>query len=330
VPTEFKSEHASNKLDGKLVYFVKSTVNNDTAMIVSFDGRYLDKAGVRIAPDDRGFLFGDGVYEVVRSHRGRLFRWQDHQQRFLHGLRELRIGGVDVGSLESAARQLLRQNGLEREEATVYLQATRGAGPRTHRFPPPGTLPTVYIEAKPFTPPIEARQKGAAAIIVPDQRWGRCDIKSINLLANVLANQQAFEAGAVEAIFSRDGFLLEGSHSSILFVKDNVLVYPPLTNFILPGVTREVVLSLAAGESIAIECRACRESEIFDFQEVLMVGTGSEIIPLTKVNDREIGDGKPGPVALRLQRAFQELIGTSQEHSELSPTEQGRGPAVKP
>jgi D-alanine transaminase len=276
-------------------------------MVVFFNGEFLEKENVAISPDDRGFLFADGVYDVVRAYRGRLFRWQEHLDRLAHGLKELRIEGVSLGGLEKIAFQLLKENGLEAAEATLYLQITRGATLRSHRFPPQGTIPTVYAEANPFTPPIELRKKGASAIIVPDERWGRCDIKTINLLPNTMANQRAFEAGAFEAIFARDGLLLEGSHSSILFVKDDALLCPPLTNFILPGITRNVVLSLASTESISVHIRPCLENEVAEFQEILMLGTTSEIVPITKVNGISVGTGVPGRIARKLQSAFRRI-----------------------
>jgi D-alanine transaminase len=273
-------------------------------VIVHFNGKFLSKSGVAISPDDRGFLFADGLYEVVRAYRGHLFKCSAHLERLSYGLKELRISGADVLSLEHVAARLLLDNGLQKSEATIYFQVTRGTAPRTHRFPPTGTPPTVYVEAKPFLPPLEERQKGVAAMLMPDQRWSRCDLKTIGLLPNILAHQRAREAGAFEAIFCRDGLLQEGSHSSILFVKDSVLIAPPQTNRILPGITRQVLFELAESESIKVEIRPCRESKLFDFHEVLMAGTASEIIPIIKVNGRKIGTGAVGPVAQRLQRAF--------------------------
>jgi D-alanine transaminase len=226
-----------------------------------------------------------------------------------HGLKELKITGCDPSTLESVANRVLKENGLEHSDAKLYIQVTRGAAPRTHRFPPAGTPPTVYLEATPFTSPTELQEKGVAAIIVPDQRWGRCDIKTVCLLANTLASQQAAEAGAYEAIFRRDGVLQEGTHSSILFVKDNFLIAPPPTVFMLPSVTRNVVLSLAHEESIRTTIEPCLERELWAFQELLMLGTGSEIIPITTVNRRKIGTGVPGPITRKLQRAFQRLVG---------------------
>jgi D-alanine transaminase len=279
-----------------------------SAMLVYFNGDYLPKSEVAISPDDRGFLFADGVYDVIRVYRGKLFKCAEHLQRMAHGLKELKITGCDPSTLESVANCVLKENSLEHSEAKVYIQITRGAAPRTHKFPPAGTPPTVYLEATPFSPPIELQEKGVAAIIVPDQRWGRCDIKTICLLANTLASQQAAEASAYEAIFRRDGVLQEGTHSSILFVKDNFLIAPPLTVFILPSVTRNVVLSLAHEESIRTTIEPCLERELWGFQELLMLGTGSEIIPITTVNGRKIGAGVPGPITRTLQNSFRRLV----------------------
>ena len=274
-------------------------------MVVWFNGEYVAKEKVTISPDDRGFLFGDGVYEVIRSYHGRLFKFAEHLQRLATGLKELRVEGVDLPAIEAAAVRLIAENDLGNKEAMVYIQVTRGAAPRTHEFPPAGTEPTIYVEARPLLAPENERRNGVAAILVSDQRWSRCDIKSINLLPNILAQQRAREAGAYEAIFTRDGLLQEGSHSSILFVKDGVLVAPPLTNRILPSVTRKVVMELAAEVSIKAELRPCRESELFDFDEILMVGTASEAIPITSVNGKNIRGGYVGPVARKLQKAFE-------------------------
>src|SRR5436190_15926651 len=238
-------------------------------MLVYFNGQFVQKSQVAISPDDRGFLFADGVYDVIRSYQGKLFKPLEHLERLAHGLQALRIDGIDVQSLQPVAQQLLVQNKLESADAVVYFQVTRGAAPRTHEFPPAGTPPTVYVQAQAYSRPTAQQDNGTAAILVADQRWSRCDIKSIGLLPNILARQQAHEAGAFEAIFTRDGLLQEGSHSSILFVKKDVLICPTLTNRILPSITRNVVVNCVA-ESIENDTRSCREGELFTFDEVMM------------------------------------------------------------
>ena len=277
-------------------------------MLVYYNGRYVQKSEVAISPDDRGFLFADGIYEVIRVYRGKLFKCAEHLERMAYGLKELKISGCDPSTFESVANRILKENGIDHSDAKIYIQITRGAAPRSHTFPAAATPPTVYLEATPFTSPTQLQEKGVAAIVVPDQRWGRCDIKTVCLLPNTLASQQAAEAGAHEAIFRRDGVLQEGTHSSVLFVKDNYLMAPPLTVFILPSVTRSVVLSLAHEESIRTTIQPCLEGELWGFQELLMLGTGSEIIPITTVNRRKIGDGSPGPITRKLQSAFRRLV----------------------
>lgn len=279
-------------------------------MIVYYNGRFMEKSEVAISPDDRGFLLADGVYEVIRSYLGRLFKCPEHLERFDYGMKELQIHAVEVGSLEPVAKRLVDENKLAGSDAVVYLQVTRGAAPRSHGFPPTGTPATVYVEVKPYSAPKELQENGAKAILAPDQRWSRCDIKTVGLLANVLAHQKAREAGAFEAILYGQGLLHEGTHSSILFVKRDVLVCPPLTNRILPSVTRSVVIELAATEKIEVEIRSCSEGELFEFDELLMLGTGVEIVPITEVNGRKIRHGHPGPVTKRLQNAFRSLAGT--------------------
>jgi D-alanine transaminase len=277
-------------------------------MTVYYNGRFLKKSEVAISPDDRGFLLADGVYEVIRSYRGRLFKCAEHLERLAHALKELRIEGVDARNLEEAAKHLVEENKLTEGDALVYIQVTRGAAPRSHEFPPSGTPPTVYAQARGYESPRQLQENGATAMLAPDQRWSRCDIKAIGLLANVLAHQRAREAGAFEAILCRDGLMQEGSHSSILFVKKDTLICPPLTHRILPSITRSVVIELAAAESIEVEIRSCREGELLGFDEVLMLGTGTEIVPITAINDQKIRHGYVGPITRRLQSAFRRLV----------------------
>ena len=276
-------------------------------MIVYYNGQHLQKSAVAISPDDRGFIFADGVYDVIRAYRGNLFRCSDHLERLAFGLKELRIEGLDAGELEEVFQQLLEKNDLMASDAVVYVQVTRGAAPRSHEFPGTGTMPTVYAQAKAFSAPAEQQENGAAAILVADERWSRCNIKTIGLLPNVLAYQRAREAKAFEAIFYRDGLLQEGSHSSILFVRKDVLICPPLTNRILPSVTRKVILELAQAESIEAEVRQCPEAELPQFDEIIMLGTGVEIVPITAVNGQKIRHGYVGPVTRKLQAAFRNL-----------------------
>jgi D-alanine transaminase len=277
-------------------------------MLIYLNGKFIDKSAASISPDDRGFLFADGVYEVIRSYQGRLFKCMEHLQRLAFGLREIGITGIDTQTLAPISQELLSENGLGQTDAIVYIQVTRGVARRQHHFPPTGTAPTILIETRPFSSPVPKQEAGVNAILVPDERWSRCDIKAIGLLPNVLANQKAMEAGAFEAIFSYDGLLQEGSHSSILFVKDNTLIAPPLTNRILPSITRSIVLSLAGASCIVTEIRPCHEYELLQFDEILMLGTGSEIMPITGVNNYPIADGAVGRITRQLQIAFRRFV----------------------
>ena len=181
--------------------------------IVFFNGSYLDRDQVRISPDDRGFLFADGIYEVVRFYGGRPFELQAHLARMVDGLRSLRIEGVEAGTIETVVSELRDRNGLSDSDALLYLQITRGVAPRVHHFPDEKTEPTVFASIRAFSPSVDPTV-GAAVITAPDHRWTRCDIKSVALLPNCMASQDAHEAGAIEAVLVRDGVALEGTRSS--------------------------------------------------------------------------------------------------------------------
>jgi D-alanine transaminase len=276
-------------------------------MIVYFNGRLIPKEDVRISPDDRGFLFADGVYDVIRSYDGRLFRAEDHFRRMDRSLRELLIDGPDLDDLRDAVEQLIRCNDLGRGDAKLYIQITRGVAPRRHTFPGGETPPTVYASAVPFHPPHEKWKHGVRIILVPDIRWARCDIKSVALLPNVLASQQARESGAEEAVFVRDGVITEGSHTNFCAVFDGQLVTHPKSNYILAGIMREVVLDLCGELGIPFREFPIFEGELRKADELMVLGTTSEIMPVVQVDDWKVGDAKPGPITTKLQRAFREM-----------------------
>lgn len=275
--------------------------------IVHLDGQFLPAHEARVSVDDRGFLFGDGVYEVTRAIRGVLFAEEAHWRRLEAGLAELRIRppeGFTREHVRALSERLLQENGLTGGEATVYLQLTRGAAPRVHAFPPAGTRATLYLSAAPFQIPWDVRAAGVKAISLPDLRWGRCDLKTVNLLPNVLAKQQAKEAGAWEAVLVRDGHLTEGASTTALVVLDGALHTHPLGPRILPGVTRDVVLRLARAEGLAVVERAVPLDTRARWQELLLLGTTTDVQPVVTLDGQPVGDGRPGPVARRLQRAL--------------------------
>ena len=272
---------------------------------VYFNGQFLSKTDVRISPDDRGFLFGDGIYEVVRTYDGTFFALGPHLDRLRYGLRETLITGVDVAGLEAALPELIRRNDLAKGDATVYVEISRGAAPRTHHFPDPAVPATVYAQAGRFTPKGDPAV-GIATITVPDIRWARCDIKTVQLLPNCMANQRARAAGALEALFVRDGVVLEGSHTSVFFVLDGEVRTAPKSNYILPSITREIVLELCRAAQIP-----ARETPVFHHDlprvsEMFLAGTTMEVMPIVRVDGTTVGTGAPGPIASRLRGLFRE------------------------
>jgi len=276
-------------------------------MIAYFNAQYVSKENIKISPDDRGFLFGDGVYEVIRSYGGRLFRIDDHLSRLSHSLGELRMAPVSLSHLKTVADQLLHRNNLENEDATLYIQITRGVAPRKHPFPDPETSPTVYVSASVLQPLSAEWETGIAVILVPDLRWGRCDIKSVGLLPNVMASQEAKEKGASEAVFVRDGVITEGSHTSVCAVFDGELVTHPADHHILAGVTRSVVLDLCVSLGISVRESPILERTLKGASELMVLGTTSEVVPVVRVDDWVVGDGKPGPITSKLKEAFGDL-----------------------
>lgn len=276
--------------------------------VVYLSGRFLPYEQATISVEDRGFLFGDGVYEVCRVYRGRPFRFREHMERLVRSAREIRLPLPDL-DWAGVTRELLEQNGLSGGEATVYIQVTRGAAaPRTHWFPPAETPATVLMIARPAKAPEPALvEQGASAITYPDERWGRCDIKSVNLLPNVLAKQKAVEAGAYEALFVRDGVVLEGSSSNLFAVIDGRVVTYPLGPRILGGITRQVALELAQELKYPTAEGPILLSDLDRATELFLTSTTAEVLPIVRVDGRPIGDGRPGPITRSLREAFMRL-----------------------
>ncbi|MFB6098532.1 MAG: aminotransferase class IV [Salinibacter sp.] len=276
-------------------------------MTVYFNGDFMDKADVSISPDDRGFVFGDGVYEVVRAEDGAFFRLDAHRRRLARSLAAIRLHDVDTEALWDGVRELLARNGLDEGPAKVYLQITRGAAPRQHAFPDVPTEPTVYARASVHEPPLEKWKNGVSVLLRPDQRWARCDIKSLNYLPNVLANQEAMEAGAYEALLVRDGFVTEGTHSSMAAVFDGTVTTHPLTNHTLPSITRQTMLELCDDLDLPIDEFPVAAADLPEADELFLMGTTTGIMPVVQVDDWQVDDGTPGPVAQELLDAFRAL-----------------------
>jgi D-alanine transaminase len=281
-------------------------------MNVYLNGEYLERAQAHVSVDDRGFVFGDGVYEVMRAIRGALFEPGRHLARLAYGLEGLRIAppaectGCEVVPI---AERLLRDNGLVDGEALVYLQVTRGAAPRTHQFPAAAPPATVFMNVRAFEPLHELRARGAATITIPDIRWSRCDLKTVNLLPNVLGKQRAVDAGVAEALFVRDGVVIEGSTANFFAVIDGEVRTYPACNYILSGVTRDVVLELAVECGLPVRHAPILVDDLRRASELFLTSTTNDVMPVVEVDGHAIGTGKPGPVAQRLYAALAERLG---------------------
>jgi len=277
-------------------------------VISYFNGQYLPQEEIAISPDDRGFLMGDGIYEVIRSYHGYLFELDAHIERLRNGAQALQFNYSAFKEIKEIANQLITRNELSQQDATVYIQVTRGVAKRSHEFPPSGTALTIYATTQKFVPKSVQAEKGISATLYPDVRWARCNIKSINLIVNSMAHQHAIDSDAQEAIFIRNGYLTEGAHTNVLLVKNKTIITPPATNYILAGITRKVVLSICHIYNIPLEERSVAEKELFTADELMIVGTTVEIMPVVMLNKERINDGKPGPTTIKLQRLFKEVI----------------------
>ena len=270
-------------------------------MIVYLNGEYLPRERALISPEDRGFLFADAIYEVVRFWRGKGYHLDHHVERMRDGLSAIRID-VDPSFYPEVSARLLKENGLSDADAIVYAQVSRGAAPRTHAFPPAGTKPTVFAFARAADP--EPPAGGGKAILVPDERWGRCDVKTVMLLPNILAAQAAREAGAVDAILTRDGIAWEGTKANLFCVCDGVVRTAPNGHRILPGVTRGAALAAARRMGLTTEEKPILIDDLFTAHEVFLASTTMWTYALIEIDGKRIGDGKPGHVTQALRDAL--------------------------
>lgn len=276
------------------------TISVTDGGIVYLNGGFLPAAEARISVLDRGFLFGDGVYEVIPVYGGRLFRVEPHLARLDQSLEGIRMANpLDHRQWSAVLRELVERNGGGNR--SIYLQVTRGAAPRDHAFPAAAT-PTVFAMttelASSESPP--QLQSGIEAITVEDIRWAHCNIKAITLLPNVLLRQQALDAGAAEAILLRDGQATEGAASNLFIVRGGVIVTPPKSNLLLPGVTRDLVVELCRGEGMPCEETPIFESDLREAEELWLTSSTKEIVPVVRLDGVPVGDGRPGPLWRRM------------------------------
>ena len=273
-----------------------------------FNGKLLPKDEIKLSPDDRGFLFADGIYEVVRWYEGFFYDMSSHVTRLKRSMRELRINWSEADSFPALAGSLIKMNNLENQPAMVYLQVTRGAARRSHSFPSPEVPPTAYAYAWGFIPDRISMETGIKVMLKEDIRWSRCDIKSVALLPNTLSFQEACENGLKECIFIRNGLITEGSHSNIFFVIDNILFTHPESNHILSGITRKNILRIAQESGIKIREEALQENRIRLVQEAFITNTSAELTPVTELGGNTIGEGVPGPVTKSIRTKFDNEI----------------------
>jgi D-alanine transaminase len=271
---------------------------------VYLNGHFMSHDRACISPDDRGFYFADGVYEVIKFYNNKAFCFEDHLNRLKNSLREIRINYTDFDKLKVISQSLVGANELKRLHAGVYIQITRGVAKRIHRFPANDVEPTVYARAFHMPACIAELADGATVMTRVDIRWLKCNVKSIALLPNTMLFDEVASQGAFECILIRDGNVTEATHSNILAVKNGTVHTHPDSNLILPGITKMVVLKICKKLSIPIIEKPIPESAISEFDEWFLTGTGSEVVPVIKINDHLVGDGKPGPVTRRIQQEF--------------------------
>jgi D-alanine transaminase len=277
--------------------------------MIYLNGEWMPIEQAKIPVLDRGFIFGDGVYEVIPSYSGHPFRLREHLVRLQSSLDAVRIANpYSLDRWDELVREIVAKN--PGEDQGVYLQVTRGVAPRDHAFPK-GVKPTVFMMSNPLvTPPQSQRDQGVAAVTVTDNRWLRCDIKSVSLLANCLLRQAAVDGGAVESVLLREGRLTEGSASNIFVVKNGVIITPPKSNFILPGITYDVVIELARANRLPLEIRQVNEAEVRDADELWLTSSTKEVLAISTLDGKPVGHGenagKPGPVAARMYQLYQD------------------------
>jgi D-alanine transaminase len=273
--------------------------------IVHLNGQFLPLEEARIPVLDRGFIFGDGVYEVIPVYSRRAFRLSDHLQRLQHSLDGIHLANPhSEADWTSLVCDLIARN--EGEDQYLYLHITRGVAKRDHAFPQDVT-PTVFMMSSPL-PPADPmlRQNGVAAITATDNRWLRCDIKAISLLPNVLLRQQAVDAGAAETVMLRNGYLSEGSASNIFVVKNDILLAPPKGELMLPGITYDVVLELAAANNIRFHVEPVAERTLRNADEIWLTSSTREIQAITQLDGQPVGCGVPGPLYRKLDQLYQD------------------------
>ena len=276
--------------------------------IVYLNGAFMPLEDARIPVLDRGFIFGDGVYEVVPVYSRKPFRMGEHLRRLQHSLDGIRLANpMSDAQWTQLMHDLIAKNADAGEDQSVYLQVTRGVAKRDHAFPK-DMKQTVFMMSGPLTVPSrEQIDRGVAAVSAVDFRWLKCDVKSVSLLGNCLLRQMAVDAGATEAILFRDGKLTEASASNVFVVKNNVLLAPPKNHLVLPGITYDVVLEIAQAREFEVEVREISEAETRDADEIWITSSTKEVLAVTTLDGKPVGSGHPGPLFQRMHAIYQDF-----------------------
>ena len=276
--------------------------------MIYLNGQYMPIEEAKIPVLDRGFIFGDGVYEVIPVYSRRAFRLDEHLKRLQHSLNGIRLDNPhsDV-EWASILGEVIARNAAE--DQYLYLHITRGVAKRDHAFPDPPVAPTVFVMSNPLpTPAASLLSSGISAVTAQDNRWLRCDIKAISLLPNVLLRQIAIDAGCAETLLIRDNdFLTEGAASNIFVVKKGALLAPPKDNLMLPGITYDVMLEIATANNIPFEVRRISVAEVFDADELLLTSSTREVLAITRLDGKPVGTASPGPMFKRIHALYQEF-----------------------
>ena len=285
-----------------------------TTDIVHLNGAFMPLAEARVPVLDRGFIFGDGVYEVIPVYSRHPFRLVEHLRRLQNSLDGIRLANPHSDTEWSQlVRDMIERN--DGDDQSIYFQITRGVAKRAHEFPAQ-VKPTVFMMSTALlTPPQEQLDHGIACVTGADFRWLKCDVKSVALLGNCLLKQSAVDAGAAEIVLFRDGHLTEAAACNVLVVQDGVLLAPPKDNLILPGITYDVVLELAAANQIPLEMRAASEQEVRAAQEIWITSSTKEVLAVTRLDGAAVGDGKPGPLFRRMHALYQDFKRTFMRHT---------------
>ena len=274
---------------------------------VFINGEFLNQEDANVSYEDRGYVFGDGVYEYIRAYNGKLFTVTEHFERFLRSASEIQIDlGYTVEELTDIVRQLLKINDIQ--NGGIYIQATRGVAPRNHSFPIPEVKPVIMAFAKSYDRPYDDFENGINAVTVEDIRWLRCDIKSLNLLGNVLAKEYAVKYNATEAIQHRDETVTEGASSNVYAIKDGEIYTHPVNNYILNGITRKVIKWVAEDYNIPFNEETFTVDFLKNADEVIVSSTSAEVTPVVKIDGEIVNDGKVGPITKKLQEGFEKYI----------------------